>query len=182
MTVMRRVALVLAGPIVLAGLLAVAALMPGVRQCVSISCGSHFDPGGANVFGHEVLTPEQSIVVAFGIWGAAVLFGRGVLPARSWWLPIGFGLFALATVVAFTLPSWTIGPPPSIPCVSPGVNGLAQGRCITGPPPVDDRLWDRAIVEGAGVVALGAASLIDRKRPSSRDALPISSTVPSNGS
>jgi hypothetical protein len=165
MSVLRRVALVVAAPVVLIGFFAVAwGLLPGPNACISVSCGPHYDPGGANVFGHEDFTIEQSIVMALGIWMSAAVFGSAVLPATRRRTAAGFGLLSLALVIAFTLPSPETGPAPSTPCFTPGPSGPIVGGCQTGPPPIDERFRDRVLVAGAGLLALGAAAAVDRRR------------------
>jgi len=118
------------------------------------------------VFGSLLFTPAQSIFMALGIWAAAAVLGLGVLPVRSLWTPVGFGVFAVAIVIAFTLPSLTTGRAPSVPCSTPGPSGAVAGRCDTGPPSVDARFSDRALVVTAGVLALSLAASVDRRRGS----------------
>jgi hypothetical protein len=169
MSVQRRAALVVAAPVVLVGSLEVAwRLLPGVQWCPGLipGSGAACDTGGAKVFGFLLFTPAQSVVMALGIWAAAAVFGRGVLPARSRWTPVGFGVLALAVVIAFTLPSPTTGSAPSVPCSTPGPSGPVVGRCVTGSPPVDERLSDRAATAAAGLLAFGVAALLDRRRGS----------------
>jgi hypothetical protein len=169
MSAWRRAALVSAAPVVLvAFVIAAYTQLRGVRPCMSISCGKNYDPGGANVFGYELLTPAQSIVIALGIWLAAAVLGRGILPGRARWSSFGFGILALAAVVSLTLPSSVIGPPPSVPCSTPAAGGAVTGRCVTGSSPIDPRWADRAGVASIGLLAFGIAVLVDRRR-SSRD-------------
>jgi hypothetical protein len=163
--VIDRVLVILAAPVVLVALWATAWLaMPGVRHCVSIFCGANFDPGGVDLFGSQLFTPAQTVLMAIGIWASAFLLARGVLPARTAWTSVGFGLLVLAFVIAFTLPSPAVGPAPSRPCSTPGADGPVAGRCMTGPPPVDSRVPDRALVAAAGLLAVVSGSVADRRR------------------
>jgi hypothetical protein len=162
--VRRRAALVAASPILLTAVFAVAwGLLPPVHSCLSFLCPPNYDPGGANVFGSELFTPGQSIVMAIGIWAAAAVLGRGLLPAKSRWLVAGFGALVLASVITLTLPLPTTGPPPSVPCSTPGPSGQIVGRCPTGAPPVDSRLAERTGIVVAGLIALGVGALLDRR-------------------
>ncbi len=165
MRAIDRVLVILAAPVVLVALFATAWLaMPGVRQCVSIYCGANFDPGGVDLFGSQDFTPAQTVLMVIGIWASAFLLARGVLPAHRVWTSVGFGISVLAFVIAFTLPSPAIGPAPSRPCSTPGVDGPLMGRCTTGPTPVDGRAPDRALVVAAGLLAIASGSIFDRRR------------------
>jgi hypothetical protein len=168
MSVVRRTSLVVAAPLVLVVFLAVAwRVLPGAHVCVGsvgLSSRSTCDTGGANVFGSQLFTPAQSIVMALGIWAAAAVLGRALLPTTWRWAAGAFGLLALAVVVAYTLPSPQIGPPRTVPCSTPGPDGPVIGSCVTGPPPVDQRVPDRVLVVTAGLLALGVAVAADRRR------------------
>lgn len=165
MSVLRRVVLVLAAPVALVGSFAIAwSAVPGIHPCMSVSCGPHYDASGANVFGSDVYTLQQSIVMAFGIWVGVALLGWGIFPARWRRTPIGFGFCVLAFVIALALPSPETGSAPSVPCTTPGPDGPILGGCVTGPAPVDERLGDRALVATAGVLVFALATASDRRR------------------
>jgi hypothetical protein len=117
----------------------------------------HCDSGAVNVFGAGLFTLAQTLVMAVGIWTAALLRSRAIVPSLVG-TSLGLGAAALALVIAITLPSPVVGAAPSTPCTTPGPNGSVGGACITGPAPTDSRSVDRGLVLVVGVaaVALGA--------------------------
>lgn len=157
--------MVLAAPVVTIACFALAlSLLPAVRQCYAIYCGAHFDTGGVDVFGRDLFTLPQTIVIGLGIAVGAYLLARGLLPRLLRWTPIGFGVLSLTFVVALTLPSWVVGPAPQVPCSTPGADGPIAGSCTVGPVPTDDRVPERGAVAVAGIACLAASVLMDRRR------------------
>jgi hypothetical protein len=128
-------------------------LLPGPKGCLGAFIPVHCDSGAINVFGAGLFTLSQSVVMAFGIWTAALLWSRAIMPSLSA-TSLGVGIAALALVVAITLPSPVVGAAPSVPCTTPGVNGAVHGGCATGPDPTDSRRTDRGLVLIGGAVAV----------------------------
>ena len=156
--------LVLAAPLVtIVFILVASTLLPAVRRCHSIYCGSHFDSGGVDVFGRDNLTLSQTVVVGLGVAVGAYLLARGLLPRLVPWTSVGFAMLSLAFIVALTLPSRTVGPAPQVPCSTPGPDGPIAGACVVGPVPSDDRLPERGVIAFAGMACLAAGVLADRR-------------------
>jgi len=165
MTRTARVLVVLAAPVVTAACFALAsAVLPAVRHCLSIYCGSHFDSGGVDFFGRDWFTLPQTIAISLGIAVGAYLLSRGLLPRLLRWTPVGFGMLSLAFIVALTLPPRIVGPAPQLPCSTPGAEGPIVGACTVGPEPTDDRVPERGAVAVVGMACLAAGVLTDRRR------------------
>jgi hypothetical protein len=131
-------------------------LLPGPRECLGSLVPVRCDSGAVNVFGAGLFTLVQTLVMAAGIWTAALLLSRAIMPSLMG-TSLGLGMAALALVVAITLPSPAVGAAPSTPCTRPGPNGAVAGACTIGPAPTDSRSVDRGLVlvAGAAAVALG---------------------------
>src|SRR5438034_460496 len=81
MKVASRISLVLGAAAILFAFFWVAwAVLPSVRQCDSINCGDNFDPGGLNLFGAELFTPAQTIIMIAGILVAAFMIALAIFP------------------------------------------------------------------------------------------------------
>jgi hypothetical protein len=153
----HRVALPASAAVVLAVCLGVSwYLLPGPRGCFGSFVPVRCDSGAVNVFGAGLFTLVQTLVMAVGIWTAALLLSRAIMPSLMG-TSLGLSIAALALVVAITLPSPVVGAAPSVPCTTPGPNGAVAGACITGPAPTDSRSVDRGLVlvAGAAAVTLG---------------------------
>jgi hypothetical protein len=160
----KRVILGLTSPLFLVAAVAVVTLVPGPHTCLSFDCGPHFDSGAIDVFGSGNLTLAQTLVLAAGIWIAAWLLIRVVLPTKPL-TSTGIATMVLAVAIAWLLPSQVVGPEPSVACSSPGAGGRPiEGRCATGPPPMDDRLQIRVLVLAAGLSGLGLGAIGERAR------------------
>jgi hypothetical protein len=128
-------------------------LLPGPRGCLGSLAPVRCDSGAVNVFGAGLFTLVQTLVMAVGIWTAALLLARAIMPSLMT-TGLGLSIAALALVVAITLPSPAFGVAPSEPCVTPGPNGPVTGTCITGPAPTDSRSVDRGLILVAGATAI----------------------------
>ena len=161
----KRVGFAVGGVIVVLGSTWLAwNILPGVKQCLSIYCGSSFDSGGANIFGHDWLTPAQTGLTALGILAGGFLLALAILPDGKTWTALGAGFLVLAVLVSLALPSRSTGLAPTRPCSTPGANGPVSGTCVTGPTPTDDRASDRLGLVILGVVFLLVGIAADRKR------------------
>jgi hypothetical protein len=139
-------------------------MLPAVRRCLSIYCGSRFDSGSVDVFGRDLFTLSSTVAIGLGIAVGGCLLARGLLPRPLRWTPVGFGVLSLAFVVALTLPSRIVGPAPQVPCSTPGADGPISGACIVGPEPTDDRIPERGAIAFAGIACFAAGVLTDRRR------------------
>jgi hypothetical protein len=133
-------------------------LLPGPHGCIGPGPFVRFrcDSGAVNVFGAGQFTLVQTLVMAVGIWTAALLWSRAIMPSLMA-TSLGLAVATLALVVVITLPSPVVRAAPSVPCTTPGPNGPVAGTCTTGPAPTDSRSVDRGLilVAGAAAVALG---------------------------
>jgi hypothetical protein len=163
MTTTRRLGSVVAGLVVLFVAYALTLELPGVRFCDGW-CSRSFDPGDVPVFGRYMFTLAQTIVLGAGIWAGGSFVSRAILPHGFRWTAVASGAFVLSIVVALSLPSSQTGPAPSVPCSTPGPDGPNMGACQTGPPPMDERPRDRALVLAAGLTPLVIGVSLDRRR------------------
>ena len=153
----HRILLAASAAVVLVACLGVSwYLLPEPHACIGPFIRVHCDSGAVNVFGAGLLTLAQTLVIGVGIWTAAVLWSRAIVPSLLG-TSLGLGVAALALVIVITLPSPVVGAAPSTPCTTPGPNGSVAGACTTGPAPTDSRSVDRGLVlvAGAAAVALG---------------------------
>jgi hypothetical protein len=154
MRVSRRLALATGSAVVLGVCLGTSwYLLPGPRGCLGAFVPVRCDSGAVNVFGADLFTLVQTVVMAVGIWTAALLLARAIMPSLMA-TSLGLSIAALAVVVAITLPSPALGAAPSEPCTTPGLSGPVIGACITGPAPSDSRSVDRGLILLAGATAI----------------------------
>ena len=163
-----RALLAMTSPVALS-LAAITALfvLPPPLICRSIDCGD-FRGGAVDVFGTGNFTFAQTIVMSVGILVSAWLLASAILSWRIW-LTAGVAAFVLALVLAWSLPSRTILPAPSVPCTTPAGPGgpPVLGQCETAPPPIDTRLGLRLLVVAVGIGVVVAAAAQEGVRPRS---------------
>jgi hypothetical protein len=160
----HRISLAASAAVVLVACLGVSwYLLPVPHACIGPFVRVHCDSGAVNVFGAGLFTLAQTLVMAVGIWAAALLWSRAIVPSLLG-TSLGLGVAALALVIAITLPSPVIGAAPSTPCTTAGPNGPVGGACVTGPAPTDSRSVDRGLVIVVGVAAVALGVWRDSKR------------------
>ncbi len=146
---MRRVLLVALAPIVFATCFFIAwVVLPPVPRCYAfptVSCVAAFRSGGVDVFGSHQFTIAQTVTMMVGIGASMFLLAFAFAP-RHPLTSLGVGVFAVALVIAVTLPAEVTGPTPSKACSTPGIDGPVSGRCVTGEAPMDDRLGARMLL------------------------------------
>jgi hypothetical protein len=100
----HRISLAASAAVVLLACLGVSwHLLPVPHACIGPFVRVHCDSGAVNVFGAGLFTLAQTLVMAVGIWAAALLWSRAIVPSLLG-TSLGLGVAALALVIAITLP------------------------------------------------------------------------------